>query len=346
MNIKVAVALPDQTFSRAGGLRTQFERTTQELERLGCEIVFFTGNNFDELKSVDLCHVFSMNSPTFFKGHALKALNKPLVYSSVMWRESRPSTIRAFLRVAKLIPFQFLNDVVACRDLGEVSDLILPNTQQERDWLNRAIGLPCEKMLVVPNGADNRFSNVDLDSVSLPLPFEDFVFVSCVVYQRKNLVRLARACLENEYPLVIAGPVEDDSIYRSIMAEQSRGLKVVFLGALLNDDPLLGALYKKCRVFALPSYYETPGISALEAGLQGSNIVVTKVGGANEYFGSYARYVDPYEQSDITKKLHAAWNNPLSQDEKYEMSTYIASEFSWKAVAKKTLSAYREILDA
>ncbi|MFC0444253.1 glycosyltransferase family 4 protein [Pseudidiomarina halophila] len=345
MSLKVAVSLPDLTFTRAGGLRTQFERTTEELEKLGCEITYFTGANFEELRSVDLCHIFSMNSPTYFKGIALKKLNKPLVYSSVMWRESKPVFIRTLLNLSDALPFKIFNDVVACRDLSRLSDVILPNTNQEKEWLRKAIGVDPKKMLVVPNGADNRFKNSNLDEVDLNLPFDDFVFSSCVVYQRKNLVRLADACLENGFPLVIAGPIEDEGIFDLIQKKAERGLSVKFLGGLANDDVMLGALYKRCRVFALPSFYETPGISALEAGLQGGNIVVTKVGGAEQYFGEYARYVDPYDKRDISDKLADAWHNPLSQRQKEELASHIADKYSWLAVAQHTKQVYEEVVN-
>jgi len=42
---------------------------------------------------------------------------------------------------------------------------------------------------------------------------------------------------------------------------------------------MLASAYAACDVFVLPSMFETPGIAALEAGLAGAKIVITKYGG-------------------------------------------------------------------
>ena len=41
---------------------------------------------------------------------------------------------------------------------------------------------------------------------------------------------------------------------------------VSWLGRLDHHDPLLASAYAAARVFALPSWFETPGLAALEAG--------------------------------------------------------------------------------
>ena len=42
-----------------------------------------------------------------------------------------------------------------------------------------------------------------------------------------------------------------------------------WLGRLDHHDPLLASAYAAARVFALPSWFETPGLAALEAALAG-----------------------------------------------------------------------------
>ncbi|MCE7507671.1 glycosyltransferase family 4 protein [Alloalcanivorax xenomutans] len=345
-NIRVAVAAPDLTFTRKGGLRTQVERTCEELSKIGVDVHFFTGINFESLKSVDLCHIFSMNSPTYFKALCLKKLNVPIVYSSVMWRESSPRIIRAALEVERLLPYKIFNDVVSCRDLSLISDVVLPNTQQEADWLVSAIGVDRSKIAVVPNGADDHFLESTFSNNDFPEYDRDFVFSSCVIYKRKNLIRLAKACKSLGYPLVLAGPIEDELVKSKILSLCDDHFKVTFLGSLDNKSHFMGYLYWRARVFALPSFYETPGISALESGLRGGNVVVTKVGGAQEYFGDLARYVDPYSQDEITREIRSAWNNPLDDNEKERVSSHIRRNFSWAKVAEETKSIYMEVIGA
>ena len=55
-----------------------------------------------------------------------------------------------------------------------------------------------------------------------------------------------------------------------------------------HDDPLLASAYAAARVFALPSWFETPGLAALEAALAGARWSITPFGCTREYFGDHA----------------------------------------------------------
>ena len=47
----------------------------------------------------------------------------------------------------------------------------------------------------------------------------------------------------------------------------------------------LASAYAAARVFALPSWFETPGLAALEAGLAGCAVAITPYGSTRDYFG-------------------------------------------------------------
>lgn len=336
---------PDQLRTRAGGLRTQVERTTVELQMLGHELTYF--NPWDEYNfaEFDICHIFSMNSPTLFKFGLIKG-KTPVVFSSVMWREGSRRLIRFLVEASIRSPYTITNDVIACRTMSKDADLILPNTHQEEGWLREAIGVDTSKCEVIPNGADDLFvdrSLEDLTAKSKVVFDDEFVFCCSVISTRKNLVRLANICVKNSLPLVIAGPVVDKTTERELRRIGEGTNLIRLVGNLQNNSDELGYLFKRCKVFCLPSFYETPGIAALEAGLCGANIVVTKIGGAEDYFGDMARYVNPYSQSDIESKVLDAWENgPTAGSE--ALPARIRTEFSWNAVAQKTVDAYKLVL--
>jgi len=107
-----------------------------------------------------------------------------------------------------------------------------------------------------------------------------------------------------------------------------------------HTDPLLAGAYAACRVFALPSTEETPGISALEAAAAGAKILITRRGGAQEYLGGFAEYVDWHSQADITEKLDLIWSKPVDTMLQKE---HILSNFSWTKVAELTNRVYEEV---
>ena len=133
--MRVLIAAPDQLLVRHGGLRTQVERTVEELRRLGCEITLFNSWERYHLKKFDVAHVFSMNAPLYYKAQAIANYGMPLVFSSVMWRAGNPRFIRLSVEMLRRIPKQLINDVAACREMSAWAHRILPNTDAERQWL-------------------------------------------------------------------------------------------------------------------------------------------------------------------------------------------------------------------
>lgn len=344
--MRVLVLAPDQLMHRSGGLRTQVVRTSESLRDIGVNVDFYNHWEDTDLKKFDLAHVYSMNSPTYFKALSLKG-KLPLVFSSVMWRNGSRAKIRALVEMGIRSPYQVLNDTICCRVMSEWAEKILPNTVAESIWLESAIGVDRNKCVVVPNGADNNFLNKSddyLEENSSWISNEEFVLCVSVLSSRKNLVALAEVCRDSGYPLVVAGPIVDRPVYDKLMSMSASGMSITMLGNLDNGSDTLGYLYRKCRVFCLPSFYETPGIAALEAGLQGARVVVTKVGGADEYFGEMASYIDPYSKADLRNKIETAWNLGRNVGEGQMLHRHLMSEFSWASVAKKTLAAYESVL--
>jgi glycosyltransferase involved in cell wall biosynthesis len=89
-------------------------------------------------------------------------------------------------------------------------------------------------------------------------------------------------------------------------------------------------------VFVLPSFFETPGIAALEAGLAGANITITKYGGTQEYFGTMANYVDPGSVESVRAGILAALARPRSAT----LREHIRKHYLWQTIAEQTAKEY------
>ncbi|MEJ2628702.1 MAG: glycosyltransferase, partial [bacterium] len=115
---------------------------------------------------------------------------------------------------------------------------------------------------------------------------------------------------------------------------------LIIIEGLDHDSPLLASAYAACRVFVLPSKFETPGRAALEAALAGAKIVITPYGGTREYFKDFATYVNPYSVSSIRKGIEKTLENPKPEG----LKEYIKNNFLWDSIAKKTKNVYDKIL--
>jgi glycosyltransferase involved in cell wall biosynthesis len=107
-----------------------------------------------------------------------------------------------------------------------------------------------------------------------------------------------------------------------------------------HNDPLLASAYAACGCLALASWYETPGLVALEAGMSGTPLVLPAIGSAREYFGGLGEYVNPDNAQDIRRKTQAA----LARGRSAALARHVQDNFSWKAAAKATRDAYAEVL--
>ena len=97
---------------------------------------------------------------------------------------------------------------------------------------------------------------------------------------------------------------------------------------------------KAAKVHILPSWFETTGLSSLEAGALGCNVVITAKGDTKEYFEDLAFYCDPESPLSIRKTIEKA----LSTDTKLALKEKIQKEFRWTITAQKTIEAYHRTL--
>lgn len=343
--MNILVAFPDALLTRAGGLRTQVERTCAELINLGVNVEFFNPNEEYDYTKFDLVHIFSMNTPTYFKALIFKD-KIPLVFSSVMWRNGSRNKIRFLVELFRKSPYMILNDTLTCREMSTWANLILPNTDAEGVWLEEAVGVDINKCFTVPNGADDFFEKKTTEQLASSSNIKyDYDFILCVsvLSTRKNLINLANTAYRLNYPLVLVGPVVDTVVENHLKRLIEQGADIKIVGFLENSSDEIGYLFRTCRVFCLPSYYETPGIAALEAGLCGANIVITEVGGTKEYFNEFAIYIDPYDIKTLESGLKQAWSRDWNENCKQKLAEHIRSNFSWTAVARKTLAAYKQV---
>lgn len=110
-------------------------------------------------------------------------------------------------------------------------------------------------------------------------------------------------------------------------------------GAVSHDDPLLASAYAAARVFALPSWFETPGLAALEAALAGAAVVLTPFGCTREYFGDRVEYARPDRRDEIASALLRAWD----VGPRPGLREHVRSRFLWTDVARQTAEAYDHV---
>jgi glycosyltransferase involved in cell wall biosynthesis len=223
------------------------------------------------------------------------------------------------------------------RELLQLCDLLLPNSQAEAQQLKQLFCVSPSKIAVVPNGVDARFAHGDARLFEQHFGMRDFVLLPGRIEPRKNQLSVLRALWGSGLPVIVLGdPHQDHGAYLEECRRQADA-GVMFIGSLEHDSPLLASAYAAARVVVLASWFETPGLAALEGGLAGAQIVVTERGCAREYFGGLARYVLPDDLWSIRRAVRDAFHCPRSGD----LPEVIRRDFLWDRAAQETLTAYR-----
>lgn len=331
-------------FQNPGGGEVQLLKTKEALEKKGYEIRLYDQWK-DQFKKGDILHVFGSVKYCYGLMRTAKEVGAKVVLSTICWFDLRgalhtyPDLKQRSLNLIRHIAkasFPWMPSLR--RSMMKISDLLLPNSQAEKEQLVRYFWMDPKKICVVPNGVDPHYQN------AAPQPFYDRYkikdFFLCVgrIEPRKNQRALIRAHHGLERPLVIIG--EAVSRYKDYENEcrKAAAKNVHFLGALPMDSELLRSAYAACHTFVLPSWFETPGLAALEAGLAGAHVIITEGGSTEEYFRDHASYIDPSQIPDIREKMQRQ-----SVGRNVRLSKHIQEHFLWEKVGEKVAECYASL---
>jgi glycosyltransferase involved in cell wall biosynthesis len=301
----------------------------------------------DRFEHVDAVHLFGSTPSTAAIARAAREAGKPVVLSPItwfdpraMWREAAPWPKRCERMARWWLQRSVGHRGSWRRRLYHSADALLPNSMAEASQLAKLFQLPWGRLHVVPNAADARFADAD------PQPFvdrygvSDFVLYAGRIEPRKNQATFLRAMAGEDVPIVVLGDAVPRHMAYYDECRRVAGANVTFVDRLQHDDPLLESAYAAARCLALCSWFETPGLVALEAALSGTPLVLGSRGSAREYFGPMATYVDPEDEGEIRGAVLAAHG----QEPSAALAELVRTQFSWQATAQATRKVYDEIL--
>ncbi len=330
-----------------GGGEIQFIKTAEGLRKLGVDIETVP---VSQRGLPVLVHFFGSNGALFndFARNLRYNYKIPYIVSTIFFSSPSKNTEKIYVNYARLLIKYGLEKCIPRKGFRELpfflrnASLLLPNTRAEANVIKQFFPFINEdKIRIVPNGVDEQFANADGNLFRKHYNIDyDFVLNVARLESRKNQLSLIKALKGTGLKLIFIGNQSVYPEYTKACFNEADD-NVLFINELSHNDPLLASAYAASKVFALPSNEETPGISALEAALAGSTVAVTRVGGAQEYFIGFAKYINPNSIKDIRDNILSAWESNI--DKKLQKK-HIISNFSWPKVAECTLKAYREVL--
>ena len=206
-----------------------------------------------------------------------------------------------------------------CRDVLARVDLILPNSWMELQAI---------------------FDGASIQELPEELHAGEYAIMSARFDTRKQQDFAMLALKDLDIPLVFVGNVTDQEIFERMRA-LAAGRKAPVVHYPFLPQSRLRHLYAGARVHFLPSIFESPGLSSLEAALLDCNIVVGNIAFESEYFESSAYYCDPCDAFSIRRAVETAWDEyPLVAHQRKVLADRIRMRYTWHHAAEATLRAY------
>jgi len=336
---------PSTAFQSPGGGENQLVQTGRYLEARGVAVRPFSPW-VDRLDRASLLHLFGMSREGLQLARVARARGVPVVLSPICWIEPRAMAAlatdpvgrlanRAKWRLKALVP----RWPSWRRDLLGQADAILPNSVAEGEQLVRWFGADPSRIRPVPNGVEERFARADASAFRAAYGSGDFVLYVGRIEPRKNVLGLIQGIRSACLPLVVLGDaLPGYEAYAEDCRRAGEGF-TRWLPRVDHDEPMLESAYAAARVLALPSWFETPGLVALEAALAGTAVVITPHGCTREYFGDRVGYARPDHPWEIARAVADAWANGPDPG----LSAHVGRHYPWSEVARRTAEVYEQV---
>jgi len=340
-----------------GGAEHQMEATAAALNNLGVQVKL-TDAARPDCRDCDLLHVFNAPDPelTLCRIRAGKDQGVPVALSTIYWNgyELHMQWAERGWRTAREQDGDWRQRRQKLKPVLVGADMWLLNSYAEYGVLvtDFQISRPYR---VVPNAVEAGFgmpspptkersgqgcpSHKAIDTNRAPA--SDILMVGRWEL-RKNQLGLLEALADTDYQiLIIGGQNSYDREHNQTarhLAEERGNVQIL---QATTDRSFLASLMKNTKVLAQPSFYETPGLAALEAAACGTAVVVSERGCTREYFGDAAHYCDPTDPHSIRDAIEAALAGGSSE----LLKERIGREFTWRRAAEETKLAYRQLLN-
>ena len=353
--MKVAFITRSTLYSAPGGDTVQVVQTAAHLTGLGVSVQILLSNQRIAYADFDLLHFFNLTRPADILFHSRKA-KKPFVVSTILCSYTEydknhrkglgvlftylpADSIEYIKTMARWLlgkdhlaskAYTWKGQRKSVLEILNSAKLILPNSESEYRRVNTNY-LSKVNYRVIPNGINPALFNYDNSVI------KDETLVLCVarIEGIKNQINLIKGLNNTRFRLLLIGAAapNQDGYYNQCKAIAAGN--ITFINHIPQHE--LVKYYQQAKVHVLPSWFETTGLSSVEAAVMGCNIVITDKGDTREYFGDDAFYSNPSLPGSILQAVEKAGKAPFNNN----LRQKILEKYTWQQAATQTLKAYQ-----
>jgi len=357
--MKIAMLARSTLYTVPGGDTIQIQKTAEYL-RKNVEVDIFLADQQCAYAKYDLLHFFNIIRPQDILFH-VKNSGKPFVISTIFVDYSEyekkarkgplfflakffsADTLEYFKNIARWIKngekirsafYLLRGHRASVKLLCAKASCLLPNSENEYARLKRVYQVSTPYR-TIPNAID---TGIFPQNAPVIEKYKNSVVCVARIEGLKNQLNLILACNQLPFQVFIIGDPAPNHILYYEKCKKIAGRNIHFVNHLAQVE--LASIYASAKVFAMPSWFETTGLSTLEAASIGCNIVISDKGDQAEYFKNFAFYCQPDNIRSIKDAICQAYNAVKS----VELQSLVRTQYTWELAAEKTFKVYSWIL--
>jgi glycosyltransferase involved in cell wall biosynthesis len=113
---------------------------------------------------------------------------------------------------------------------------------------------------------------------------------------------------------------------------------------IIDNDIILGTLYRDARAFVYPSLYEGFGIPPLEAMANRCPVVSSNTSSMPEIIGDAGEFFNPYEVDDMTRAIEMVVYSKVATEDLNKKGESRLERYSWDKCISATIDTYERLL--
>ncbi|WP_315784721.1 hormogonium polysaccharide biosynthesis glycosyltransferase HpsP [Fischerella sp. JS2] len=326
----------------------------------GYEIIYFRCAPFRRYKfSLDLCKWLNRYAQEFDVAH-IHALFSPIssAAAAICRQQKLPYILRPLgtLDPADLQKKKYLKQIYAaileCGNIANAAALHFTSVQEAK--ISERFGVATQDLViplgVIPPKQDGENLVRQQFGIAANLPL---VLFMSRIDPKKGLSLLIPA-LEKllaeglNFHFVLAGTNPQDPVYEQKIKSQIDNSTLRSHTSITGfvTGELKSSLLQAADLFVLPSYYENFGIAVAEAMVAGTPVVISdQVHICQQVHESQSGWVTTTDVLALTESLRTALQNPAEcQRRGLNAKEYALHNYSWDAIARQIIQAYKQIL--
>jgi glycosyltransferase involved in cell wall biosynthesis len=232
------------------------------------------------------------------------------------------------------------------------TDAVITVSDYARADLSRFLGIPDDRLHVVPNGVGSAFRPVPIeDAQAVAARYglrQPYILTVGNLQARKNLPRLVEALAMIDgsmlpHRLAIVGrPMWKGENLAAMIDWEAVRDRVVITGYVADAD--LPAIYSAADFFVLPSLHEGFGLPIIEAMACGTPVITSNAASLPEVAGGAALTVDATDVRALAEAIQRLAGDPILRLTLKTRGLKRVEASGWDSVAAMTVAVYKRVL--